>query len=39
MAAILMGVSLKDIAQIAHFSAPVLYVALERGTGKRLLRM
>lgn len=31
MAAILEGVSLKEVAQIAHFSASALYVASEQG--------
>jgi len=39
MAAILGGVSLKEAAQTAPFTAPALYVALERWISKRVLCM
>lgn len=39
MAAILLGVSLKEVVQIAHFSASALHVALEWRIGKGVLRM
>lgn len=39
MAAILLGVSLKEVVQIAHFSASALHVALEWRISKRVLRM
>lgn len=39
MAAVLEGVSLKEVAQIAHFSDSALCVASEQGIRKTILRM